>query len=343
MPCRALLLSHSTSRLARRPNAAGTLPRRRLSSRRSVMSRDSWPSAAGMRPARPVPARFRATTRRGTPANVNPSQASIGNVPLQFRLVPPARVSRAAKSVRQSAKRPLFGPARLQAAAPSPLPSVPGCVTPTAAVERACEDQANGRPRLRALPATRNVRRPLRWLTSGGMGPARALPSSTKDRSAVSRPRAAGMCPVRPILARSNATTRLGAAPRMTPCHCPIGVDARQLSCPSPASSSRAAKSVRQSSSRAELPRGDGKQKRSWSMSWSATSHRPAGTSPTKSLPARRRKASCGRAASSSRIGPVKRFPARLSAESCFKFPNWGGMSPRSALPARLNDSSRVN
>ena len=172
------------------------------------------------------------------------------------------------------------------------------------------------------------------------MVPVSALPSVTSDRSAVSRPSVAGMWPVRPNPARSNATTRVGAPSRETPCHSPRGVSARQFRWPSPASAVRAASSVWQSSSCAGLPRLEAMQKRSSSMSWSSTRRKGGGMSPSKSLPARRRNTSCRRSPSALGTWPVKRFAAKFRATSSRKWPRSAGMAPCSLFRSRRRSTS---
>ena len=109
---------YSTSSLGKTAIQDGTGPVNSLPCRYSSRSSAKPASSGGISPDSPLDSRSSSTTRRGRsspasgscPLRVTPSHFSVRRVADQFNPPPPARLFRAASSVRQSATSPGLAP-----------------------------------------------------------------------------------------------------------------------------------------------------------------------------------------------------------------------------------------
>ena len=130
-----------------------------------------------------------------------------------------------------------------------------------------------------------------------------------------------------------NDTTRCGSPPNTTPCQALMGAASLQFRVADPASSSRMANKLAQSSCRPKLPDGTSGQMGRF-RSLSATPSRDSGMGPAKSLPPRRSKDSWPNAPKRAGMGPLSRLPRKRNSRRFASSPSCGGTEPLRALPS---------
>ena len=266
-PLSQLFASCNSLSRASFPSSGGMEPVSRLSPRRSDTSPSSAPSAGGSRPLSPRPVKSSPTTRMppGASPTATPCHAAMGLARFQSSVAFPARASRAASRVSQSASRPLLscGDGRQYRSWSRSWSAVScsagGTVPEKSLPARRSSDRlvrfasSNGTSPLSRLPRNHSSSRFSSAPSCGGTGPLKALSSSASTRKLLSRPNSDGMGPVRVLLlsfsssnlssrlnsggttprnprfGRFSATTRGGAPPTFTPRQSRRGLEGFQL------------------------------------------------------------------------------------------------------------------